>query len=143
MRRADEARADAIAPAVINSAALKPLGLASPAEAVGEVVRAGSKGFAIVGVVPDLHFRSLHRPVRPEIYRLDDAPGQAVSIRYRTSDMRRFLAAIDGMWRRRVPGHAVDREFSTSPRSALARERGQAACSALSQRWLSPSPASG
>ncbi|HEX8468286.1 MAG TPA: ABC transporter permease [Allosphingosinicella sp.] len=118
----------AAAAAVINEAALGPLGFKGPAEAVGEVVRSGGKAFAIVGVVPDLHFRSIHRQVRPEIYRLDEAPGTAVSIRYRTPDVGGFLAGIDSMWSRRVPGHAVEREFlHESLRSLYARERVQAA----------------
>jgi putative ABC transport system permease protein len=129
MRRSDEGSP---APAVINSAAMAPLGLESPAKAVGEMVRSGGKTFTIVGVVPDLHFRSLHRPVRPEIYRLDQAPGTAISIRYRTADVRRFLAAIDGLWNRRVPGHAVQREFLDESLEALyARERVQAALLSL------------
>ena len=103
--------ARSVFPAVVNEAALAPLGLAGPDRAVGEILRSGDISYTIVGVVPDLHFRSIHRPVRPEIYRLDDVPGTAVSIRYRTADLRGFLAAVDSIWSRRVPGHAVDREF--------------------------------
>ncbi len=129
MRGSDEG---APAPAVINSAAMGPLGLESPTKAVGELVRSGGKAFILVGVVPDLHFRSLHRSVRPEIYRLEEAPGTAISIRYRTADVRRFLAAIDGLWNRRVPGHAVQREFLDESLEALyARERVQAALLSL------------
>jgi len=129
MQRADEGAA---APAVVNEAALSPLGFETPADAVGQVVRSGGKAFTIVGVVPDLHFRSLHRPVRQEIYRLDEAPGTSVSIRYRTSDVRRFLAAIDAMWSRRVPGHAVEREFLDESLEGLYdRERVQAALLSL------------
>jgi putative ABC transport system permease protein len=105
----DESRS--VFPAVVNEAALAPLGLAGPEQAVGELLRSGGKSYAIVGVVPDLHFRSLHRPVRPEIYRIDDLPGSAVSIRYRTPDLRGFLAAIDSVWSRRAPGRAAEREF--------------------------------
>ncbi|HEX8062646.1 MAG TPA: FtsX-like permease family protein, partial [Allosphingosinicella sp.] len=115
-------------PAVVNKAALAALGFSSPDRAVGEVLRGGGKAYAIVGVVPDLHFRSLHRPVRPEIYRLDDLPGGAVSIRYRTADLRAFLAAIDGIWSRRVPAHAVQREFLDEALDAqYSTERVQAA----------------
>ncbi|HEX8450339.1 MAG TPA: ABC transporter permease, partial [Allosphingosinicella sp.] len=124
-RKAGEGSAAA---AVINESALGPLGFGGPAEALGQVLRSGGRAFTIAGVVPDLHFRSIHRPVRPEIYRLDEAPGTAVSIRYRTSDLPRFLAAIDSIWSRRAPGHAVEREFlDESLRALYARERVQAA----------------
>jgi putative ABC transport system permease protein len=128
----DEDDARPVFPAVINRAALAQLGFAGPGQALGEILRSGGKAYTITGVVPDLHFRSLHRTVRPEIYRLDETPGSAVSIRYRTADTRRFLAAVDGIWSRRVPGHAVDREFlDDSLDSLYARERVQAALLSL------------
>jgi putative ABC transport system permease protein len=118
--------------AVVNRAALGLLGFDAPDQALGQVVRAGSKAFTIVGVVPDMHFRSLHQPVRQEIYVLDDAPGTAVSIRFRTADLPAFTAAIDGMWKRRIPGHAVQREFlDDSLDSLYERERSQAALLSL------------
>ncbi|MEA3052822.1 MAG: putative transport system permease protein [Sphingomonadales bacterium] len=134
MRQAGEAStgqrggAEATSSALINAAALNLLGFKRPSDALGEVVRAGEKAFTIVGVVPDLHFRSLHEPVREELYALDATPGTAVSIRYRTSNLEGFLAAIDGIWSRRVPGHAVQREFLDEALEALyAREHVQAA----------------
>jgi putative ABC transport system permease protein len=128
MLRTGEDDEGSVFPAVINRAALGPLGFASPGEAVGEMLRSGERAYTVTGVVPDLHFRSLHRSVRPEIYRLDDIPGTAVSIRYRTADVRRFVAAVDSMWSRRVPGHEVDREFLDEALEALyARERVQTA----------------
>jgi putative ABC transport system permease protein len=123
-----EGEAGSAFPAVINRSALAPLGFATPEQAVGEVLRSGEMAYTVTGVVPDLHFRSLHRSVRPEIYRLDRAPGLAVSVRYRTADLPRFLAAVDAMWSRRAPGHAVDREFLDESLEALyARERVQTA----------------
>jgi putative ABC transport system permease protein len=114
--------------AVINRAASGLLGFGDPARAVGEVLRSGGKAFTIVGVVPDLHFRSLHAPVRPELYVLDEAPGRTLSIRYRTADLKGFLAAVDGAWKRRIPAHAVDRRFLDESLAGLyARERVQAA----------------
>jgi putative ABC transport system permease protein len=138
MRQAVEAgarqrgAAETSASAVINRASLSLLGFRNPADALGEVLRTGEKAFTIVGVVPDLHFRSLHEPVREEIYVLDDAPGTAVSIRYRGANIGHFLAAMDGMWSRRVPGHAIQREFLDESLEALyARERVQAALLSL------------
>jgi putative ABC transport system permease protein len=123
---------DSTSAAVVNSAALDLLGFRDPAQPLGEVLRAGTRAFTIVGVVRDLHFRSLHQPVRPEIYVLDDSPGTAVSIRYRTSDVPGLLAAIDGMWSRRIPGHAVEREFLDESLDGLyRRERVQAALLSL------------
>jgi putative ABC transport system permease protein len=134
MRRADvvDAAARDVAgrstSSVINMAALEMLGFSAPADALGEIVRAGDRSFPIVGVVPNVHFRSLHEPVRAEIYALDDTPGGAVSIRYRTSDLGSFLTAVDQIWSRRLPGRAIDREFLDEALDALyVREAVQAA----------------
>jgi putative ABC transport system permease protein len=117
---------------VINAAALDLLGFERPADALGQTLRSGKKAYTIEGIVPDLHFRSLHEPVRAEIYVLDDTAGTAVSIRYRTANLERFLAAIDSMWSRRIPGHAVEREFLDEALDKLyARERVQAALLSL------------
>ncbi|HEX8379946.1 MAG TPA: ABC transporter permease [Allosphingosinicella sp.] len=127
LRRADGGSEDG-GSALLNSAALSLLGFGNPEQALGRTVRAGDKAFTIVGVVPDVHFRSLHQPVRQEIYVLDDRPGTAVSIRYGTADLPAFTAAIDAMWKRRFPGHAVQREFLDEALDALyERERSQAA----------------
>jgi len=122
-RGADEARRDA----VINAAAVKRLGFASRAEAVGQIRQVGSTAFAIVGVVPDLHFRSLRDEVRDELYAIEDEPGGVVTIRFRTDDLPGFLAAVDGAWRERAPAEPIDRAFLDDALAALyAREAGQA-----------------
>ena len=78
VRRTGEEEDDGqpVYPAVINRAAVRQLGFAGPDQAVGEVLRSGGKAYSVTGVVPDLHFRSLHRSVRPEIYRLDEDSGR-------------------------------------------------------------------
>ncbi len=96
---------------MINRRALERLGYEKPADAIGTAVRSGENLFSIVGVVPDLHFRSLHEPVREEMYLIDDEPGDLVSIRYRTDDLPGLLAAVEGAWRERIPDRAVDRLF--------------------------------
>jgi putative ABC transport system permease protein len=119
---------DGTTPVVVNETALKPLGIASPDAAIGEIIRTEGAAFTIVGVVPDLHFRSLHQAVREEIYVLDEAPGGMVSIRYRTSDPARLLASVDQAWRERVPDRPVERVFLGEALDALyQRERTQAA----------------
>jgi len=128
MRSADADTASAL----VNRSALGLLGFRSPADAIGETVRTGKKAFTIEGVVPDLHFRSLHEPVRAEIYVLDDTAGTALSIRYRPAGLERLIASVDSIWSRRFPGHAVEREFLDEALDALyARERVQAALLSL------------
>jgi putative ABC transport system permease protein len=114
-------------PVVVNRTAFERLGFSRSQEALGEVVRASDTAYTIIGVVPDLHFRSLHQPVREEMYLLDDAPGGVISVRYRTGDVTSLLAQVDRLWRERLPERPVDRIFLGDAIDALyARERTQA-----------------
>ncbi|HEV2747774.1 MAG TPA: FtsX-like permease family protein [Allosphingosinicella sp.] len=128
MRQAGAAAADGeqSASAVVNRKALDRLGITDPADAIGMVVRGSDTAYTLVGVVPDLHFRSLHEPVREEMFVLDGAPGGAVTIRYRTRDLPGLLRFVEQAWRERVPDRAIDRLFVDEALDALyARERRQ------------------
>ena len=127
MREADDRSADGgSASAVINRAALRRLGFSDPDDAIGEVLRAGDSEYGIVGVVPDLHFRSLHEPVRDEIYVLDEQPGAALSIRLRPGEPASLLDFVDRSWARLVPDRPIVREFLDARLDAhYSRERAQ------------------
>ena len=132
MRQAtDEAEEGGAASAVINRAALRRLGFDRADQAIGEVVRTASGAYTIVGVVPDIHFRSLHETVRDELYVLDDSPGAAVSIRYR-GETQGLVDFVDRTWNRLVPDKPIVREFLDDRLDALyGRERAQASLLSL------------
>lgn len=114
-------------PVVLNRAALTQLGISSPEAAVGELLHASGKAYTIAGVVPDMHFRSLHQPVRPEMYMLEETAGGVLSIRYRPGDMSRLLGFVDRTWRERVADRPVSHAFLDDQLNALyQRERTQA-----------------
>jgi putative ABC transport system permease protein len=104
-------RGGEVSDAVINISAARRLGIADPGSAVGQQLRTSSSAFNIVGVVPDLHFRSIHEPVRDEIFAISENPGGVVSIRYRTGNISAFLAEIDRTWNALAPDKPIDREF--------------------------------
>lgn len=107
------------APVVVNRSALAPLGYRDPGQALGRALHAGSQAYVIVGVVPDIHFRSLHQPVRPEIYRLAEDAGGVIAVRYRGSDLPGLIAFVERVWRERLPDVAIDREFLDDRVAAL------------------------
>jgi putative ABC transport system permease protein len=109
--RSGAAAADSPEPVVVNVSALRRLALGDASSAVGRVIRSGSRSFSIVGVIPDVHFRSLREQVRDEVFLLDEAPGGAISIRFRTNDVRSLIAAVDRIWAERAPGEEIEREF--------------------------------
>jgi putative ABC transport system permease protein len=70
-------------------------------------------------VVPDLRFRSLHEPVRDEVYILDETPGRRLSVRYRPNDLPVLLGAIGRNWQPLFPGHQLDYSFLRDSLDAL------------------------
>ena len=95
---------------VINLAAVKQLGFASPQAAIGKLMIDGSGGEAnamtrIVGVIDDMRFRSPHDPVRPTIYyyfRYDMWPPIA-AVRYHGADPKLLKAQLETAWKRIAP----------------------------------------
>ena len=113
---------------VINQIALRRLGFRNSSDAVGAIVRSGSNAYTIAGVVPDIHFRSLHEPIREEMYVLDDDPGGVISIRYRTTDVAGLISFVERAWSARVLDRAIELEFLDERLNALyEREQRQAA----------------
>ncbi|WP_129791269.1 ABC transporter permease [Sphingosinicella sp. CPCC 101087] len=98
-------------PVVLNHSSLDRLGLSRPEEAIGQILQGSEVAYEVVGVVPDLHFRSLHAPIRDEIYLLDDQAGGNISVRIQPGSAERFGAFADRLWRERVPGHPIERAF--------------------------------
>ena len=96
---------------VVNQAAARRLGYATPEAALGARVRTGKTEFRIVGVVPNVKFRSLHAPVRDELFILEDEPGRALTIRHSAADLPAFLAEVDRIWRERLPQVEIERAF--------------------------------
>lgn len=116
------------APVVVNRSALATLGYRDPGEAIGQILHADSTARVIVGVVPDVHFRSLHQTVRPELYRLNDDAGGVISLRHDGADLAALLTFVDRVWRERIPDVAIDRAFLDDRIASLyEKERRQAA----------------
>jgi putative ABC transport system permease protein len=112
---------------LINEAAMNRLGFARPEQALGSVLRASRTEMRVVGVVPNLHFRSLHAPVRDELFILDETPGRMLSVRYRPGDLPDLLRGIERHWQQLFPGHEVERAFLDESLAALyENERRQA-----------------
>ncbi|MYH19991.1 MAG: FtsX-like permease family protein [Gemmatimonadetes bacterium] len=82
---------------VINEAALRVLGWEGPEEAVGQQIRfASGYTHAVVGVVRDFHFRTLHQEIEPLV--LFHGTGLHLVVRIRPEDIRSTLESIETAW---------------------------------------------
>ena len=104
---------------VVNEAAVRRLGFASPAAALGQTIHGRSfpglppgRVREIVGVVPDFSLSAATQPIQPTIYTLaGDAARNRAFIKLSGRDLPETLAAIDLTWRATGHGHPIDRVF--------------------------------
>ncbi|MCJ9428006.1 ABC transporter permease [Kordiimonas marina] len=104
------------ATAVINESAVRALGFRTPEAALGQALRAslfqaGNYELTIVGVVPDLYFRSVKFGIRPTIYLNRPDGYRRLTLSFRTNDIKGLLANVDRTWNRLVPSVPPVREF--------------------------------
>lgn len=93
---------------ILNETAVRSLGIASPGEAIGKTLRAnvfrvGNYELTIVGVVPDIYFRSLKFGVRPSAYWVNPRTFGVATVSYDTTDISSVLAGVERVWRQHAP----------------------------------------
>ena len=99
---------------IINQAALRELGLEAPAAGQrlasndNSVLPEGeaSAYFEVVGVVEDFHFQSLHQPITPLFFVLNQNPGGAnavLTLRLKGDDIQGTIRKIEALWKDFVP----------------------------------------
>jgi putative ABC transport system permease protein len=101
---------------VLNEAALKELGLTDP---IGkQIIALGptqdrSQTFAIIGVMKDFHFESLHFKIRPLITALwqPNNRGRYVSVRVHSEGIRETLSFLESTWQKFAGNQAFEYEF--------------------------------
>ncbi|HLY58188.1 MAG TPA: ABC transporter permease [Stellaceae bacterium] len=105
--------AAAKAPAVmLNEAAVRSLGLGSPAAAVGQHIRLEKLDASeIIGIVPDMPLKSVREAAEPTAFFISpDAYGN-VSVKIAADRVADTVAAIDRTWAELVPDRPIRRAF--------------------------------
>ena len=116
---------------LVNRTALRKMGYPDTAEAIGKPFsigrgRGGKAQLTIVGIVPDMHYQSLKRVIRPEMYLLDPTDIRNMAVRFE-GDPRPLVERIGDLWRTLAPlvpfeYHFVDEmmasEFETEEATA-------------------------
>ena len=89
---------------MVNETAAKMLGYLSPQQAVGGRFALSTTEGKIIGVIRDLHTRSLQEPIMPLILKID--PGnhnEYLSIKVSTNNLPATLQAIEKKWNDLIP----------------------------------------
>lgn len=92
---------------VINEAAARRFGYGSPENAVGQrlvlgVARNRNATMEVIGVIRDMQFQSLRRPMRPEVYMLDVRFPRNLSVKF-SGEAAPIVSRIEAIWKEMGP----------------------------------------
>jgi len=93
---------------ILNETAVKLLGYASPAQAIGKKFDQFGNTGKIVGVVKDFHFRSLQEGIKPLSIRMVPLQCDLLCVNVDGHHLQATIDAIERKWKRMLP----DRPFS-------------------------------
>ena len=104
--------------AILNESAARRFGW-TPEEAIGQVIRdfkdrelTMSIDREIVGVIPDIHFSSLHDEMKATVYAEPNPNrGRRISIKLAPGDHSAAIAFFEEVWTRMVPNKPVNWQF--------------------------------
>lgn len=100
---------------VVNESTVRALGLATPAEAVGQILKikewSPKLQYRIVGVVPDFPVDSIRVPIQPTVHFVDQSRLSMISARLSGQSIPETLARIDRLWQRLGEPRPVERQF--------------------------------
>lgn len=101
---------------VLNETAVRKLGFTSAEEAIGqileaEVFRGGKQHLTIIGVIPNIYFRSIKFGVRASVYMLDENRFRVASLSFKTNNVPTLLNKVEGIWKNNVPMQPINVQF--------------------------------
>ncbi|HYC05843.1 MAG TPA: ABC transporter permease [Azospirillaceae bacterium] len=116
---------------VLNESAARRLGFEKPADAVGQTVtfrifRTGATTGTVIGVVPDVRFRSLKFDVQPTFYFHGEAAFDDLSVRFE-GDPSALLREVERLWKQMVPDQPFTAAFVDDLITAQYAEEGRQA----------------
>jgi putative ABC transport system permease protein len=106
---------DTLSRIILNEAAVRALGYAKPADAIGTRVnsdfREQTSKFEVVGVVKDFHFEDLHTAIAPYAILLNPNGGSYLVVHTRTASPAPILAALETAWKKIDPNEPFEYSF--------------------------------
>jgi putative ABC transport system permease protein len=106
---------DTLGRIILNETAVKALGFAKPADAIGTKVnsdfREQTSKFEIVGVVRDFHFEDMHRPITPYGFLLNTSVGAYLVVHTRPGSPAPILSSLEAAWKKIDPTEPFEYSF--------------------------------
>jgi putative ABC transport system permease protein len=99
---------------ILNESALNKFGFTSPEQAIGKTLESNNyKGQAltIVGIVPDIYFRSIKFGVRPTAYTMNTNRLRIASLTFSTPNVAELMEKVEAIWKQTVPLQPIELQF--------------------------------
>jgi putative ABC transport system permease protein len=96
---------------VLNEAAIKMFGYASPEQAIGRRFKQWGREGKIIGVMKDFHFRSLQQDIKPLSMRIEPRGCNLVSVKIVSKNVPATITAIENKWKQLIPNRPFDYFF--------------------------------
>ncbi len=99
---------------ILNESALHKFGFTSPEQAIGKTLESGNyKGQAltIIGIVPDIHFRSIKFGVRPTAYTMNTHRLGVASLTFSTHNVSALMERVELIWKQTIPMQPINLQF--------------------------------
>jgi putative ABC transport system permease protein len=101
--------------------ALKKLGFRNPQQAIGKTLASnilGKQHLTIIGVIPDIYFRSIKFGLRASVYTLNPERFNVASISFQSNDIASSITKVEDVWQVNVPMQPIDLQFLSEMLSA-------------------------
>ncbi len=96
---------------VLNEAAIKMFGYASPEQAIGRRFKQWGREGKIIGVMKDFHFHSLQQGIKPLSMRIEPGGCNLVSVKIAPKNVPATITAIENKWKQLIPKRPFDYFF--------------------------------
>lgn len=88
---------------ILNEAAVKMFGYASPEQVIGRRFKQWGREGKIIGVMKDFHYHSLQLPIKPLSMRIETGNDHLISAKVSPVNLPATIAAIEKKWKEFIP----------------------------------------
>lgn len=109
-------RASLTLPIIINERAAASLGFGIPADAIGQQIQftlsaSNERAAEIVGVVPNIHFKSFRSAIQPMVFYPDPSNFSVMMVRFDPNQRELAMQSIEEGWSEVMSGQAISSDF--------------------------------
>jgi len=100
---------------ILNVAALKKFGFKNPEQAIGKTLETNTAGgihhLTIVGVIPNIYFRSIKYGIRASVYTFSPGRLRVANISFSSNDIPELITKVERVWKNSVPMQPINLQF--------------------------------